>query len=492
MKQIVGILFLLFMLKLTSSGQSRILTGTLTAAPNTSTTILPYIVKTKTPDVQKDDSALFNPRYVPPPPVDSSTFNTNTPATPNNNGNVQTQNGGTVESTYQYKTPDPKPYVDGDNGSGAAPQSATYQPTNQVTDSGTETYQYKTPGSQPLVDSRRGNRTYTPPASYKTQTQVATPPPTSYQSQNQSDPNAETYQYKTLDEQPVVDNRKTISSRSHYPKRVASKPNSTSEILDKNSFETNPASLAASEDYGNTTAKTTPKWTPKKTWKKDTITINETKPFHKVVTTTNTLTPTLAVNNNNLTPRLTVTPKGNVVVPAKANTAVSSAPTVVSPKWRARKKPTPSFATTDVSQQPQQEQPTSNADYKLIITPDGKYTLVFYNNGGSVTVTEFGRILSVTTPTSGQLASPQYDYRGLLESVGNLPLQYNYEGRLLSVGSTVLGYNYNGNIQSIGNTALYYNSSGTIDKVGNTKVQYDANGNVIGIGGTNPIIVMKQ
>ena len=439
MKQFVGILFLLFTLKTTSSGQSRILTGTLTSAPNTSTTILPHIVQTKTPDAQKEDSALFNPRYVPPPPVDNSVLNSTQPTASSNNNNSQIQNTRVEESTYQYKTPDSKPYVDGNNGEGSASQQySSYQSSKKNTDAGADTYQYKTPDAQPLVDT-----------------------------------------YRSM-------------YGKRYPKRVAIKPNKTPESLTQNAIETSPSALAASEDYGNAGANVSPKWTPKKTWKRDTITISQTKQTNSVVNAKSSLTPILTVKNNSLTPTLRVTPSANVVIPPKAVTNAVASPTYVSSKTRTKKKPVTVAASDNNNYNQPQQSLLSNADYKLNLTPDGKYTLTFFNNGGTVTITEFGRILSVTSPTSGQSTSPQYDYRGLLESVGNLPLQYTYEGRLLSVGSTTLGYNYNGNIQSIGNTSLYYNSNGTLDKVGNTKVQYDANSNVSGTSENNPVIALKQ
>jgi|GEM_PF-2073192 len=437
MKQFVGILILLFTFKMTSSGQSRILTGTLTAAPNTSTTILPHIVQTKSADAQKEDSALFNPRYVPPPPVDNSAFNSNQSSVSNNNSNnSQIQNTRIEESTYKYKTPDSKPYVDGDRGNGTTQQYSTYQSTQKVTDAGADTYQYKTPDAQPLVDNR------------------------------------------------------TSMYGKRYPKRVATKSSTTNEILNQNGFVTNPKSLASSQDYGNAGANVSPKWNPKKTWKRDTISITQTKPTNNGVNVKSSLTPTLTVRNNSLSPTLPVTASANVVVPPKASSNTVTPPIYTISKGKTRKKPVTVVASDNINQ-PQQAT-SGNADFKLNLTPDGKYTLTFFNNGGTVTVTEFGRILSVTSPTSGQSASPQYDYRGLLESVGNLPLQYTYEGRLLSVGNTTLGYNYNGNIQSIGNTSLYYNSNGTLDKVGNTKVQYDANGNVSSNCSSNPLIALKQ
>ena len=183
---------------------------------------------------------------------------------------------------------------------------------------------------------------------------------------------------------------------------------------------------------------------------------------------------------------------------------VNNSSTTLTPSIRNKTQPipseqnnnslTPNVNTNNNSSQSQEQQNTSGIrpDYKINLGVDGKFTVTFFNNGGSVIITQFGRIASVSMPTSGGNVTPQYNYRGLLESVGNLPIQYTYEGRVQSVGNSNIGYNYNGNIQSIGNTQIVYNYNGTIDKIGNTKVNYDANGNVSGTSGANPVIAMKQ
>jgi len=359
-------------LGLTSTAQSRILKGTVAAAPNASTTILPHIVVAKTTEGQKEDSALFNPRYVPPPPVDSSNLNTNTTTPVTNNTPAQVQSGGVVESNYQYKTPDSKPYVDGAGSVSTQPDN--YHKPKQV-DDGVETYQYKTP----------------------------------------------------------------------------------------NGVVTDPTALAAAANSGSLTPKAVTKWHSTKTiWKKPSTANNSvangtyfpkasvpvyaSMPSNVATQSTQTLTPSINSNNN---------------IPATYNN-------------------TPS------------ENVVQRTDYKIEITTDGKFTVTFYNNGSNIVVTSFGRIAGVSTPASGSSITQQYDYRGLLQSVGGSPLQYTYEGRLQSVGSTNLSYNYNGNIQSIGNTPIYYNYNGTVDKIGNTKVVYDTNGSVSGTNGANPMITIKQ
>ncbi len=399
MRQIVVILFLL-VLELSTSAQSRILKGTVAAAPNASTTILPHIVVAKTTDGQKEDSALFNPRYVPPPPVDSSNLNTNTTTPATNNTPAQAQSGGVVESNYQYKTPDSKPYVDGAGSVSTQPDN--YHKPQQV-DDGVETYQYKTPNGKPMVGT----------------------------------------------------------SGYHYPKRVATKPNTAipQETVPANGVVTDPAALAAASNSGSLTPKAVAKWhSTKTTWKKPSTSNNSVAngtyfskasvPVNSNVATqiTQTLTPSINSNNN---------------IPATYNN-------------------TPS------------ENVVQRTDYKIEITTDGKFTVTFYNNGSNIVVTSFGRIAGVSSPASGTSIAQQYDYRGLLQSVGGSSLQYTYEGRLQSVGSTNLSYNYNGNIQSIGNTPIYYNYNGTVDKIGNTKVVYDTNGSVSGTNGANPMITIKQ
>ena len=69
MKQIVGILFLIILRSYTS-GQSRVLVGTITSKLKESTTILPTIVTIKNTDGQLNDSAIYNPKYVAPPKVE--------------------------------------------------------------------------------------------------------------------------------------------------------------------------------------------------------------------------------------------------------------------------------------------------------------------------------------------------------------------------------------------------------------------------------------
>ena len=427
MKQFASIFLLLLMLKLSAIGQSRILTGMLTSKPNTSTTILPNIVQTKTPEAQKEDSALFNPRYVPPPPVDSSVFNT-----VNNN---QGKNVGTVESNYQYKTPDAQPVLEGSNGNKTLTPTLRFHNSQQnVTPTTTEesTYQYKTPDAQPVLDVNT-TKAYTPV-------------------------------WHPKKKRTAVYNTKYVSAKKDY--------NQTATAI-----VSDPNELAAAENYGNATGttKTPPavtshnysKWKPVK--KVQSISV---PPVQQ-----QTYTPPAQETNYNAA--TTITP----AIRMRTN----SNPAVV-------KTSTPIVSNTATQPQPQQTENVNVAnkgDYKVNLTTDGKYTVTFFNNGSSINVTQFGRIAGVTSPASGTNTASQYDYRGMLQSVGSLPLQYTYEGRLQSVGNTILGYNYNGNIESIGGTPLSYNYNGTIDKIGNTKVLYDGNNNVSGTSNNNPTIVLK-
>ena len=435
MKQIVGILFLLFTLKLIATGQSRILTGTLTSKPNSSMTILPNIVQTKSPEMQKDDSALFNPRYVPPPPVDSSNYNS---------GNANSSSG---------------------------------QNQNTETD-----YQYKTQNSQPVLD--RGN-TLTPSINFKNK-KTSTPSYNNPTTQVNSTPTEDTYQYKTPNAQPLVDygvkkivhypvRTKKVNGQYAAPKQVGTLP--ASEMV------TDPTELAATENYGNVPVKKSyNKWAPKtKTWTKPAVNNSAVakKPVYKWVNPqqangvssiqkqpTYTTPVVSAPQQGGLTPTIKVKTRPN-------NPVINSGATVVNQSQQT--------ATTTYSP------PT---DYKINLTTDGKFTVNFFNNGSSINVTQFGRISGVTSPTTNNTTS-QYDYRGMLQSVGTLPLQYTYEGRLQSVGNTQIGYNYNGNIESIGGMPFSYNYNGTIDKIGNTKVLYDANNNVSSTSNNNPAISIK-
>ena len=502
MKQVVGILFLLFTLKLAATGQSRVLVGTLSSKPNTSMTILPNNVQNKSPEEQKDDSALFNPRYVPPPPVDSSALNvvnTNNTASSNNTSNTQNQNVETVD--YQYKAPNPQPLVDGNGGNSLTPsinyrnkKPTTYKPaapanTNNTTSTIDEsTYQYKTPDAKPVVGNGYKARAYTPPAPANTNNTTSTDP---------------AYEYKTPDAEPLVDNgykklrypirtkRTPVASKYYAPKQNDGFP--------KTAMVTDPMALAATENYGNAPVKKISskqsKWTPKKKrWTTpiadSAVTAAAKKPVYKWVNPKYKMKPVVAYNANDYY----VAP---VSQPATYTVPVVSAPQQggLTPTIKLRSKsgnPSVSTNSSTVSQ-PQQTTNTTYtppADYKINLTTDGKYTVSFFNNGSSINVTQFGRISGVTSQTSTNTTS-QYDYRGMLQSVGTLSLQYTYEGRLQSVGNTALGYNYNGNIESIGGTPLSYNYNGTIDRIGNTKVLYDANNNVSGTSNSNPAVVVK-
>ena len=504
MKQIVGILFLLFTLKLAATGQSRILTGTLSSKANTSMTILPTIVQTKSPELQKEDSGLFNPRYVPPPLIDSSAFNvvntgnnaTTTTSSSNNNNNQ------TVETVdYQYKAPNPQPLVDNNRGNNLTPsinyrnkKPTTYTPpapanTNNTTSTTDETtYQYKTADAKPVVSNGEKAKTYTPSVAVNTNNTTSTT-------------NHPTYAYKTPDVEPLVDNGN--KSKLRYPVRTKKTPmvgqyndQNQSDAFSNSRLVTDPIALAATESYGNEPVKKIyTKGSPKtKTWTApvldSSVTVATKKPVNKWINPKYKKKPVVAYNANNY-----------YIAPARQQPTytapVVSAPPQggLTPTIKIRSRPNNPVVTTNPSTVGQLQQTANatyspSADYKINLTTDGKYTVSFFNNGSSINVTQFGRISGVTSPTSNNTTS-QYDYRGMLQSVGTLPLQYTYEGRLQSVGNTALGYNYNGNIESIGGTPLSYNYNGTIDKIGNTKVLYDANNNVSGTSNSNPAVVVK-
>ncbi len=455
MKQIVGILLLLFTLQQAAISQSRILSGTIASKPNSSITITPNIVLSKTPEAQIEDSAIFNPRYIPPPPIDSSSFNSNSYSA--NSSGLNTNQSGVAED-----------------------------------------YQYKAPNSQPLIDGNK-KASLTPPINYrnkKTNTTTYSPPPPVLN--NITSSNEDTYQYKTEDAKPLVDYGAKKVVRYPVRKRKVSVANQYASTLqteasNQSSVVTDPAELAANENYGNAPVKKTyNKWTPKKkTWTKPIVDSNATVAIKKPVYRW--------VNPN----KKKVAASSYYVPPTQTQTTYTP-PVVVSPsqggltptikvKTRPSNNPVVNNTSTTTSQSQQTTVNTTygpSADYKINLTQDGKFTVNFFNSGSSINVTEFGRISGVTSPISSNTTS-QYDYRGMLQSVGTLPLQYTYEGRLQSVGNTSLGYNYNGNIESIGGMPLSYNYNGTIDKIGNTKVMYDANNNVSGTSNNNPMVMLK-
>ncbi len=146
---------------------------------------------------------------------------------------------------------------------------------------------------------------------------------------------------------------------------------------------------------------------------------------------------------------------------------------------------------SDNSQQQVIADNNASNDYKFFVSSNGKYNIVFYGNGSSVTVTSFGRVIDYTLPSSASITKPTSNYKGLIESVGNLPLQYTYEGRVASVGSSNISYNYDGAVDKVGNTRIYYNYNGSIDKIGNSKVSYNEKGTINSMD-KNPMILVKQ
>lgn len=136
----------------------------------------------------------------------------------------------------------------------------------------------------------------------------------------------------------------------------------------------------------------------------------------------------------------------------------------------------------------QKDLQVSHANYKFYLNRNGKYNVAFDEGGSNVTLTSFGRVADFYSNGS---VMPVYNYKGLLESVGNLKIQYTYEGRVAAVGATQIGYNYDGVIESVGNTPIYVNSNGTVDKIGDSKVAYDDKGNITNLD-KNAMILVKQ
>ncbi len=134
---------------------------------------------------------------------------------------------------------------------------------------------------------------------------------------------------------------------------------------------------------------------------------------------------------------------------------------------------------------------SGRTDYKFYMSPNGKYTIVFNAAGSSVTVTSFGRVNDFAMPSDGGSGKPSYNYKGLIDAVGSLPLQYNYEGRVSAVGAMPLTYNYNGAIEKVGDTPITYNYNGTVDKIGNSKISYDYQGNITSMD-KNALVLLKQ
>jgi len=53
-----------------------------------------------------------------------------------------------------------------------------------------------------------------------------------------------------------------------------------------------------------------------------------------------------------------------------------------------------------------------------------------------------------------------YDYKGRVESIGDLDIDYDYKGRVESIGNVDIDYDYKGRIESIGGMDLEYDYKG--------------------------------
>ncbi len=133
----------------------------------------------------------------------------------------------------------------------------------------------------------------------------------------------------------------------------------------------------------------------------------------------------------------------------------------------------------------------ANTGYKFYLNTSGKYNISFEDHDNTILVSSFGRIVSFTQSPTANSIKPTYNYKGLLETVGDVKIQYTYEGRVAAVGTTQIAYNYDGAIEKVGNTPIYYNYNGTVDKIGNSKVAYNEKSNIISLD-KNDMILVKQ
>lgn|GEM_PF-2781659 len=53
-----------------------------------------------------------------------------------------------------------------------------------------------------------------------------------------------------------------------------------------------------------------------------------------------------------------------------------------------------------------------------------------------------------------------YDYRGRVESIGDIDIDYDYRGRVESIGNVEIDYDYKGRIKSIGGMEIKYDYKG--------------------------------
>ena len=53
-----------------------------------------------------------------------------------------------------------------------------------------------------------------------------------------------------------------------------------------------------------------------------------------------------------------------------------------------------------------------------------------------------------------------YDYKGRVESIGDIDIDYDYKGRVESIGNVDIDYDYKGRIESIGGMDIEYDYKG--------------------------------
>ena len=53
-----------------------------------------------------------------------------------------------------------------------------------------------------------------------------------------------------------------------------------------------------------------------------------------------------------------------------------------------------------------------------------------------------------------------YDYKGRVESIGNIDIDYDYKGRVGSLGNVDIDYDYKGRVESIGGMNMEYDYKG--------------------------------
>lgn len=135
---------------------------------------------------------------------------------------------------------------------------------------------------------------------------------------------------------------------------------------------------------------------------------------------------------------------------------------------------------------------TGKAIYKIsinniyiMVSDAGKLTEIKTDNYGTIVYDTDKRVERIGDTKIG------FNYKGLVNMIGNTSILYDYSGRVDQVGTLSLKYNYNNLLSFIGNQQIIYNANKIIDQIGTFKIYYNYNAQVQRIDDSKGLIVLQ-